>query len=73
MPFTNRLYCDRKSKKYIAFLQSERVDARTLQDLFNDGMYYERYIAGEFVACLYHESTPGSQDEPPGTRSLTDY
>ncbi len=73
MPSRNRLYCDRNSKKYIPFLRRQPADARALQDLFNEGRYYERFLDGEFIACLHDEKNPASTDEPPGTRSLTVY
>lgn len=41
-----------------------------MQAIFNGEEYYERFLDGEFIACLHNEMAPSSTDEPQGTRSL---
>jgi len=47
------------------------VGFRRLNAIFNENRYYERFLEGQYIACLKGESTNvSSNDEPPDTRSL---
>jgi len=64
------LYCDAKSLTFIDFFRSVEESERLVRQLFNDEQYYERFLNGEFLACLHDERKPSSPDEPAGTRSI---
>lgn len=48
-----------------------RIGEAALRQRFAQGDYLNRAVRGEFGCCLTRERRCQSEDEPPGTRSLT--